>query len=99
MEPNALDGLLRAGLAHVWFESIHPFEDGNGRVGRAVVDLALAQDLGRASRLPGLSAAMRRRQDAYYDALNAAQRGDGDVTAWLRVVYRHLRRRLRAAAC
>ncbi|MGL6221990.1 MAG: Fic family protein, partial [Steroidobacteraceae bacterium] len=40
--PHALDGLLRAGLAHVWFESIHPFEDGNGRVGRAVVDLALA---------------------------------------------------------
>ncbi len=81
--PPPLDGLLRAGLAHVWFESIHPFEDGNGRVGRAVVDLALAQDLRRSSRLLGLSAAMRRRQDAYYDALNVAQRGDGDVTAWL----------------
>jgi Fic family protein len=78
-----LDGLLRAGLAHVWFESIHPFEDGNGRVGRAIVDLALAQDLGRSSRLLGISAAMRRRQDAYYDALNAAQRGDGDITTWL----------------
>ena len=78
-----LDGLLRAGLAHVWFESIHPFEDGNGRVGRAVVDLALAQDLRRSSRLLGISAALRRRQDAYYDALNAAQRGDGDVTGWL----------------
>jgi len=78
-----LDGLLRAGLAHVWFESIHPFEDGNGRVGRAVVDLALAQDLQRSSRLLGLSAAMRRQQDAYYDALNEAQRGHGDITAWL----------------
>ncbi len=78
-----LDGLLRAGLVHVWFESVHPFEDGNGRVGRAVVDLALAQDLRRSSRLLGLSAAMRRQQDAYYDALNAAQRGDGDITAWL----------------
>ena len=63
--------------------AIHPFEDGNGRVGRAVVDLALAQDLQRPSRLLGLSAAMRRHQDAHYDALNAAQRGDGDVTAWL----------------
>lgn len=78
-----LDGLLRAGIAHVWFESIHPFEDGNGRVGRAVVDLALAQDLRRSSRLLGISAELSRRRDAYYDALNAAQRGDGDVTAWL----------------
>ncbi len=78
-----LDGVLRAGLAHVWFESIHPFEDGNGRVGRAIVDLALAQDLRRSSRLLGISAALRRRRDAYHDALNAAQRGDGDVTAWL----------------
>jgi Fic family protein len=67
----------------VWFESIHPFEDGNGRVGRAVVDLALAQDTRRASRLLGISAAMRQRQEAYYDALNFAQRGDGDVTHWL----------------
>ena len=78
-----LDGLLRAGLAHVWFESIHPFDDGNGRIGRAIVDLALAQDARRSSRLLGVSAAMRHRQEAYYDALNAAQRGDGDVTSWL----------------
>jgi Fic family protein len=78
-----VDGLLRAGLAHVWFESIHPFEDGNGRVGRAVVDLALAQDARRSSRLLGISAAMRHRQDDYYDALNIAQRGNGDVTSWL----------------
>jgi Fic family protein len=78
-----MDGLLRAGLAHVWFESIHPFEDGNGRVGRAIVDLALAQDLRGPSRLLGISAAMRSRQEAYYDALNVAQRGEGDVTAWL----------------
>ena len=69
-----IDGLLRAGLAHVWFESIHPFEDGNGRVGRAIVDLALAQDARRATRLLEFRAAMRR-EDAYYDALNAAQRG------------------------
>lgn len=80
---NSMDGLVRAGLAHVWFESIHPFEDGNGRVGRAIVDLALAQDLRASSRLLGISAAMRSRQEAYYDALNVAQRGHGDVTAWL----------------
>jgi len=77
------DGLLRAGVAHVWFESIHPFEDGNGRVGRAVVDLALAQDARRATRLHGVSTELRRRQTEYYDALNKAQRGTGDVTEWL----------------
>jgi Fic family protein len=80
---TTMDGLVRAGLAHVWFESIHPFEDGNGRVGRAIVDLALAQDLRGSSRLLGISAAMRSRQEAYYEALNVAQRGQGDVTAWL----------------
>jgi Fic family protein len=78
-----LDGLLRAGVAHVWFESIHPFEDGNGRVGRAIVDLALAQDVGAATRLHGVAAEMRRRQADYYATLNAAQRGPGDVTDWL----------------
>ena len=78
-----LDGLLRAGLAHVWFESIHPFEDGNGRIGRALVDLALAQDVRRPTRLHGVAAELERRRDAYYEALNGAQRGDGDVTAWL----------------
>jgi len=78
-----MDGLLRAGLAHVWFESIHPFEDGNGRIGRAIIDLALAQDARRATRLHGVDAAMQRQQDRYYDALNEAQRGGGDVTPWL----------------
>ncbi len=80
---GSIDGVLRAGLAHVWFESIHPFEDGNGRVGRAVVDMALAQDAHRATRLHGVSSELRRRQHNYYDALNAAQRGSGDVTNWL----------------
>jgi Fic family protein len=78
-----LDGILRAGLAHVWFESIHPYEDGNGRIGRAIVDRALAQDARAPTRLHGLSAELRRRQEAYYEALNRAQRGNGEVTEWL----------------
>ena len=80
---HLLDGLLRAGLAHVWFESIHPFEDGNGRIGRAIVDMALAQDARMPTRLHGVSAGMRRHQADYYEALNRAQRGSGDVTEWL----------------
>jgi Fic family protein len=80
---TSLDGILRAGLAHVWFESIHPFEDGNGRVGRAIIDMALAQDARKPTRLHGVSAALRRNQKSYYEALTQAQRGTGDVTAWL----------------
>lgn len=78
-----LDGILRAGLAHVWFESIHPYEDGNGRIGRAIADMALAQDARAPTRLHGLSSELRRRQEEYYDALNRAQRGTGEVTDWL----------------
>jgi Fic family protein len=80
---TSLDGIVRAGLAHVWFESIHPFEDGNGRVGRAIIDMALAQDARKPTRLHGFSTALHRRQKSYYEALNQAQRGTGNVTGWL----------------
>lgn len=80
---TSLDGILRAGLAHVWFETIHPYEDGNGRVGRAIVDLALAQDARKPTRLHGLSIHLRRHQKDYYQSLNHAQRSAGDVTDWL----------------
>jgi Fic family protein len=80
---SGLDGLVRAGLAHVWFESIHPFADGNGRVGRAILDMAISQDAKSASRLHGLSIQISAKKTLYYDALNRAQRGSGDVTDWL----------------
>ena len=79
----ALDGIARAALAHLWFESIHPFEDGNGRIGRAIVDMAMAQDRGAAPRLVSLSRQLMQSRAAYYDALNAAQRGNGDASAWV----------------
>jgi Fic family protein len=82
-DPAAVDGILRAGLAHLWFESIHPFADGNGRVGRAIIDMAISQDKRSASRLHGISMELRRRQTEYYAALNRAQRGNGDATDWL----------------
>jgi Fic family protein len=78
-----IDGIVRAGFMHLWFETIHPFEDGNGRVGRALVDMALAQDTRRATRIHGLSTALQKKQRDYYNALNNAQRGDVDVTPWL----------------
>ncbi len=82
--PAHVDGLLRAGVAHAWFELIHPFEDGNGRVGRALLDRALAQDENRSSRLYSLSARLMAVRSEYYDALGALSRGDLDTTEWLR---------------
>lgn len=81
--PADLDGLIRAGVAHLWFEILHPFEDGNGRVGRALLDLALAQDEKRSTRLYSLSARFNEHRDEYYEALANASSGELDVTPWL----------------
>jgi len=77
------DGLIRAALAHLWFETIHPFDDGNGRIGRALADLLLARDEGATRRLWSLSAEIDARRAEYYARLGQAQRGDGEITAWL----------------
>jgi len=82
-QPDAMDGILRAAVAHLWFETIHPFEDGNGRVGRAVMDMAIARDSQSPTRLYSMSRQMEKNRAAYYDALNHAQRGDLDITNWL----------------
>lgn len=78
-----VEGLVRAGLAHLWFVTLHPFEDGNGRLARALTDMALAQDERQPMRLFSLSAQLLRVRNAYYAALENAQRGDLDVTDWL----------------
>ncbi len=77
------DGIVRAAVAHLWFETVHPFEDGNGRIGRAIVDLALARDLQASGRLFSMSKQLETNRKAYYDALNAAQKGGLDITAWV----------------
>ena len=82
--PAGLDGLVRAGLAHAWFELIHPFEDGNGRVGRALLDRALAQDERRSVRLYSMSARFMSVRDDYYLALERASTSSLDLTDWLR---------------
>ncbi len=81
--PTGLDGLLRACLAHGWFELIHPFEDGNGRVGRAILDRALAQDERRPVGLYSVSSRLMTVRDEYYGALERLSRGGLDVTSWL----------------
>ena len=82
-EAVPLDGIARAAIVHLWFESIHPFEDGNGRIGRAIIDLALAQDAAAPQRLVSLSHQLLAQRRGYYDALQAAQHGDTDVSAWV----------------
>jgi Fic family protein len=76
-----LPALTRAGLAHLYFESIHPFEDGNGRIGRAISEKALAQCLGQPT-LAALAATILIRRRAYYEALEAASK-DSETTPWL----------------
>jgi len=76
-----LPALTRAGIAHLYFESIHPFEDGNGRIGRAVSEKALAQSLGHPT-LTALAATILLRRRAYYEAIEAANK-DNQITPWL----------------
>lgn len=75
--------LLKSGLAHLWFVTIHPFDDGNGRIARAIGDLFLARADGHSHRFYSLSAEVQRRRSAYYDVLERTQRGSLDVTEWL----------------
>ncbi|WP_350290200.1 Fic family protein [uncultured Croceitalea sp.] len=73
--------ILRAAIAHLYFETIHPFEDGNGRIGRAVAEKALSQNIGRPV-LFSLSKSIERSKNKYYDALKAAQRSN-EITNWI----------------
>ncbi|MFI6223437.1 Fic family protein [Nocardia salmonicida] len=75
--------VLKAGLAHLWFVTIHPFDDGNGRIARAIGDLALARSERSPRRFYSLSAQVQRDRKNYYAILESTQRGDLDVTTWL----------------
>ncbi len=81
---EGLDGLLRAGVVHLWFVTLHPFEDGNGRLARALTDMALAQDEQRAERLFSLSARILKVREGYYEMLEKTQGTPSmDITDWL----------------
>jgi Fic family protein len=81
-QPN-LDGIIRATLAHLRFVSIHPFDDGNGRIARAIADMALAQDERSNRRYYSISSQIMKDRDTYYKVLEKTQKGDGDCTEWL----------------
>lgn len=82
-ETAKLDPVLKAGVAHLWFVTIHPFDDGNGRIARAIADLALARAEGTAQRFYSMSAQIRAERKAYYGMLETTQRGGLDITGWL----------------
>ncbi len=81
--PKTLDGLLRAGVVHLWLVTLHPFDDGNGRVARAVTDRALAQAEQQSTRFYSLGAAIMAQRKEYYDQLERTQKGELDITPWL----------------
>lgn len=82
-ETTAEPALLKAALGHLWFVTLHPFDDGNGRMARAMGDLFLARADGSTQRFYSLSAQIQRERQHYYDALERAQKGTLDVTPWL----------------
>jgi len=81
--PDRLDGILRAALAHLWFVTIHPFEDGNGRIARALTDRALAQDEKSSKKFYSLSGQIIKNKKSYYQILEEVQSGGGDITPWI----------------
>jgi len=80
---NSIDLVLKAGVAHLWFVTIHPFDDGNGRIARTIADMELARSERSPQRFYSMSAQIRQERKAYYDILEATQRGDLDITGWL----------------
>ena len=81
-QPGEMDPLLIAGLAHLWFITIHPFDDGNGRIARAIADMALARSEKTGQRFYSMSAQIRHENKSYYDTLEWTQKGNLDVTRW-----------------
>lgn len=81
--PADIDPVLKAAQAHLWFVTIHPFDDGNGRIARAIADLALTRSEGSPQRFYSMSAQIRAERNDYYAILEATQKGEQDVTEWM----------------
>jgi len=82
-EGQSDDPVIKAAIAHIWFVSIHPFDDGNGRIGRAIMDMALARADGSSRRFYSMSAQISADRNSYYDVLERTQKRSMDVTEWI----------------
>jgi Fic family protein len=95
--PPSEPALIRAGLGHLWFVTLHPFDDGNGRIAHVIGDLLLARADGSPQRFYSLSAQIQRERQAYYEMLERTQKGTMDVTEWLLWFLAALKRALEQA--
>jgi Fic family protein len=80
---ECLDQVLKAAMSHLWFVTIHPFDDGNGRMARAITDMMLARSENSSQRYYSMSAQIRVERKTYYSILEDTQKGDLDITGWL----------------
>ncbi len=96
-EENEMDGVLKAGIAHLWFVTIHPFEDGNGRIARTIADMALARSERSSRRFYSMSAQIRQERNSYYETLERTQKGSLDITDWLAWFFECLSRSIEGA--
>src|SRR5690606_21318052 len=83
-EDDSMDAVIKAAIAHLWFVTIHPFDDGNGRIARAIADMQLARADGTPQRFYSMSAQIRQERKYYYSVLEKTQSGDLDITEWLK---------------
>ncbi len=95
--PGAMDGLLTAALAHFWFVTIHPFDDGNGRIARAIADMALARAEVSPRRFYSMSAQIRSERNDYYRMLEQTQKNGPDITRWMEWFLSCLHRAIKVA--
>lgn len=95
--PARTDGVLKAALAHLWFVTLHPLDDGNGRVARALADMLLARSEGTSQRFYSMSAQILRERADYYEVLEQTQEGTLDVTVWMQWFLRCLDRAIDGA--
>jgi Fic family protein len=96
-ESSDIDPVLKSAIAHLWYVTVHPFEDGNGRIARAIADMALARSDGTSERFYSMSAQIETERDEYYDQLEATQKGSLDITPWLMWFLECLRRAIENA--
>ncbi|QIG89195.1 Fic family protein [Chryseobacterium sp. POL2] len=83
-QENSLDSILKAAIAHLWFITIHPFDDGNGRIARAITDMQLSTSDGVNQRFYSMSSQINANKKSYYTILEKTQKGDLDITEWLK---------------
>lgn len=82
-QPSKTDLLVKAAIAHLWFVTLHPFDDGNGRIARAIADMTLAHAESQANRYYSMSTQIRKQRKSYYQKLESTQKGELDISPWL----------------